>query len=487
MSPIAPSCRPLNPLLRRYAFACLLLVPMPGRAKLFLVELGATLSLAIPMMVGQFGQMLMGITDTVVLGRVGVVQLAAIGFSNTLLGTLYVGGIGVLASVGIFAAQAHGAKLDSAKVEVLRSAFWLSLFVGTSTAVIIFALLPVLTVFGEPAPVEIAARPYLAIVGLSLIPALGSMTAKTYCEALGKPVIPTVILYAGVILNVALNLPLVFGWFGLPALGIVGSAIATLCARIFILIGTIGYALFLTRLRWQALTLAGLSWQKMGGLFRTGLPIGCQYIAEAGAFNFGAIMMGWIGTIPLAAHQIVLTCAATTFMFPLGISIAAGVRLGHAVGSQTYSALRRIALGAIMISVLMAIGFAAIYLTLGRQTALLFTNETEVVDLAARLMIIAGIFQLADGIQVTSAGCLRGLADIRLPMLIGIFCYWAVAIPCGYIFAFHVQMGPTGVWIGLAAGLFVAAILLTWRLSAMTAPGRKGRFVFAGAENLETS
>ncbi len=116
---------------------------MPGRAKLFLVELGATLSLAIPMMVGQFGQMLMGITDTVVLGRVGVVQLAAIGFSNTLLGTLYVGGIGVLASVGIFAAQAHGAKLDSAKVEVLRSAFWLSLFVGTSTAVIVFALLPV--------------------------------------------------------------------------------------------------------------------------------------------------------------------------------------------------------------------------------------------------------------------------------------------------------------------------------------------------------
>jgi MATE family multidrug resistance protein len=140
-----------------------------------------------------------------------------------------------------------------------------------------------------------------------------------------------------------------------------------------------------------------------------------------------------------------------------------------------------------MISVLMSIGFAMIYLTLGRQTALLFTNETEVVDLAARLMIIAGIFQMADGIQVTSAGCLRGLADIRLPMLIGIFCYWAVAIPTGYIFAFHIQAGPTGVWIGLAAGLFVAAILLTWRLSAMTAPGRKGGFVFASTESLEAS
>jgi multidrug resistance protein, MATE family len=460
---------------------------MPGPRKLFRGELGATLALAIPMMVGQFGQMLMGITDTVVLGRVGVVPLAAIGFSNTLIGTLYVGGIGVLAAVGIFAAQAHGAKLESAKIEVFRSAFWLSLFVGAATAAIVFVALPVLKVFGEPIPVEIAARPYLAIVGLSLIPALASMSAKTYCEALGKPVIPTMILYAGVVLNVALNLPLVFGWFGLPALGLTGSAIATFCARIFVLIGIIWYALFLTRLKWQALTIKGLSWEKLGSLFRTGLPIGCQYLAESGAFNFSAIMMGWIGTIPLAAHQIVLTCAATTFMFPLGISIAAGVRVGHAVGSQAYSALRRIAFGALLVSTLMSVGFAAIYLTLGHQIALLFTNETEVVQLAERLLIITGIFQMADGIQVTSAGCLRGLADIRLPTLIGIFCYWAVAIPIGFICAFPLRIGPIGIWTGLAAGLFIVAILLTWRLQAMTAAGRQGRFVFGGSENLGAS
>jgi multidrug resistance protein, MATE family len=477
---------PLSPL-RHARFACLLVVLMPGARKLFQTELGATLSLAIPMMVGQFGQMLMGLTDTLVLGRVGVVSLAAIGFSNTLLGTLYVGGIGVLAAVGIFAAQAHGAKLDSAKVEVFRSAFWLSLFVGTAAAAIVVALLPVLSIFGEPIPVETAARPYLAIVGLSLIPALGSMSAKTYCEALGKPVIPTVILYVGVILNIALNLPLVFGWFGLPALGLIGSAIATLCARVFVLIGIIGYALFLTRLQWQALSVSGVSWDKVFSLFRVGLPIGCQYVAEAGAFYFSAIMMGWMGTVSLAAHQIVVTCAATTFMFPLGISIAAGVRVGHAVGSQAYSALRRIALGALMVSVLIQGGFAAIYLTLGHQVALLFTSQTDVVELASRLMIITGIFQLADGIQVTSAGCLRGLADIRLPMLIGIFCYWAVAIPTGCIFAFSLRTGPTGIWVGLAAGLFVAALLLTWRLQTVTGPGGQGRFVFGRTENFETT
>jgi len=460
---------------------------MPGHRKLFLAELGATLSLAIPMMVGQFGQMLMGLTDTLVLGRVGVVPLAAIGFSNTLLGTLYVTGIGLLAAVGIFAAQAHGAKLESSKVEVLRSALWLSLLVGSSAAVAVMASLPVLYLLGQPIAIEMAARPYLAIVGFSLIPALASMSAKTYCEALGKPVTPTVILYAGVVLNVALNLPLVFGWFGLPALGLLGSAIATLAARIFVLIGTIGYALLLTRLHWQDLAFSRVNWQKVGSLFQVGLPIGCQYLAEVAAFNFGAVMMGWMGTISLAAHQIVLTCAATTFMFPLGISMAAAVRLGHAVGSQAYSALRRIAFGAILFSTLIAIGFAVIYLTLGRQISHLFTSESDVVELASYLMIITGIFQLADGVQVTSAGCLRGLADIRLPMLIGLFCYWVVAIPTGFVFAFRIRTGPTGVWIGLATGLFVAATLLTWRLVRMTRAGRQGRFVFSREENLEAS
>src|SRR4051794_38505093 len=185
---------------------------MASQRKLFWTELRETLALALPMMIGQFGQMLMGITDTLVLGRVGVVPLAAVGFSNTLLGTLYVGGIGLLTSIGIFAAQAHGAGLEEEKVAIMRSALWLSLVAGTAAAALISLLLPILYIFGQPIAIETAARPYLAIVGLSLIPALGSMAAKIFCEALGKPVMPMVILYIGVGLNLLLNLPLVFGW-----------------------------------------------------------------------------------------------------------------------------------------------------------------------------------------------------------------------------------------------------------------------------------
>ncbi len=460
---------------------------MPARRTLFLTELRATLALAVPMMIGQFGQMLMGVTDTLVLGRVGVVPLAAVGFSNTLLGTLYVTGIGLLTSIGIFAAQAHGAQLEKAKIEVMRSAIWLSLLAGASASLLVWILLPVLRVFGQPIAIETAARPYLAIVGLSLIPALGSMAAKTFCEALGKPVMPTLILYVGVTLNLLLNLPLVFGWMGIPALGLLGSAIATLVSRLFVLVGTLGYALFLSRLKWSALAPSRVDWGRVRTLFRVGLPIGCQYLAEVGAFNFGAVMMGWMGTVALASHQVVITCAATSFMFPLGVSIAASVRVGHSVGSQAHTALRRIALGAIAISTIVGAGFAVLYFMAGREIVGLFTNEQEVVTLATRLMIVAGIFQIADGVQVTAAGCLRGLADVRLPMLIGFFCYWAVAIPTAFIVAFTARIGPIGIWIGLASGLFVAATLLTWRLVAMTRPGIQDRFVFSGTETVETS
>jgi MATE family multidrug resistance protein len=459
---------------------------MPSQQNLFLTELRATLTLAVPMMIGQFGQMLMGITDTLVLGRVGIVPLAAVGFSNTLLGTLYVGGIGLLTSTGIFAAQAHGANLEREKIEVMRSALWLSLLAGVAAAALILLLLPVLRIFGQPAPIEMAARPYLAIVGFSLVPALGSMAAKTFSEALGKPVMPTVILYLGVTLNLLLNLPLVFGWMGIPALGLLGSAIATLLSRFFVLAGTLAYALALSRLRWSALALSCVDWYRVGALFRIGLPVCCQYLAEVGAFSFGAVMMGWIGTVALASHQVVLTCAATTFMFPLGISMAAGVRIGHAVGSQAYAALRRIAFGAIGFSASVSAGFAAIYLAAGHEIAGLFTSENVVLDLAARLMVVAGIFQIADGIQVTAAGCLRGLADVRLPMVIGFFCYWAVAMPTAFVIAFIVSLGATGIWIGFAAGLFVAATLLTWRLFGMTRLGIRDRFVFSGTETAES-
>ena len=183
-------------------------------------------------------------------------------------------------------------------------------------------------------------------------------------------------------------------------------------------------------------------------------------------------MMGWIGADALAAHQIAITCAATTFMFPLGVSIAVGVRIGHAVGSGSQRLIRRIGFAGLGMSAAVMAGFATLFGLSGRTIAQLFSSDAEVTSISATLLLIAGMFQLADGIQVTAGGALRGLADVRVPMWLAYFFYWGVAIPAAYLLAFVLKAGAIGIWIGLALGLFTAATVLTLRFVRLTGPGR---------------
>jgi multidrug resistance protein, MATE family len=208
-------------------------------------------------------------------------------------------------------------------------------------------------------------------------------------------------------------------------------------------------------------------------LLRIGLPVGLQYLCEVGAFAFAAILMGWIGTAALAAHQIAITCAATTFMFPLGIGQAVGVRVGQAVGAGTNELVRMIGFGGLCLSGLITLIFALIYGILGHSIANAFNGDPAVVGLTSNLLLIAGLFQIADGVQVTAMGGLRGLADVRAPMIFAFTFYWLCAIPIGYLAAFELGAGAVGIWAGLATGLFIAAITLTIRFWLLTRPWRK--------------
>jgi len=183
--------------------------------------------------------------------------------------------------------------------------------------------------------------------------------------------------------------------------------------------------------------------------------------------------MGWIGTAALAAHQIAITCAATTFMFPLGISQAVGVRIGQAVGAGNHEAVRIIGLGGLCLSAVIMLFFALVYAILGHSIANAFNIDSAVVGLIANLLLVAGVFQIADGIQVTAMGGLRGLADVRVPMVLAFTFYWLCAIPIGYFAAFVLKAGAVGIWVGLAAGLFSAAITLTTRFWRMTRRGKR--------------
>jgi multidrug resistance protein, MATE family len=421
-------------------------------------------------MAGQAGQMLMNLTDTLVVGRLGVDPLAAVAFANSIVTVPLVFGIGLLAAIAILGSQAHGADLRERKEQLLRTSLWFSLGLGGVLAVIVLVLGPIYPILGPPEPVLRAAKPFLTILAWSLVPGLGFIAAKNYCESLGRPTVPMIILYVTVLLNLFLNVILVFGLLGAPRLGLAGSAYATLVARAASFFGTVVYALRITEMSGQELLLLKLNRNLLESLLRLGLPIGLQLFAEVGAFCFSAIMIGWISADALAAHQIAITCAATTFMFPLGIAQAVTVRIGHALGAGENEQVRKIGWGGLAGSALMMSCSAVTFATLNRPIAQLFSADRKVIAIAATLLFVAGIFQIADGLQVTAAGILRGLADVRMPMWISYACYWCVAIPIGYFVGFVFAVGAIGVWCGLALGLFVAAAVFIIRFCRLTRP-----------------
>jgi MATE family multidrug resistance protein len=222
------------------------------------------------------------------------------------------------------------------------------------------------------------------------------------------------------------------------------------------------------RAAWPRHWFAGGAGAATGNILRIGLPAGALHLCEVSGFAFGSLMMGWIGVVPLAAHQIAMTCAATTFMVPLGLSQAACVRVGHERGAGRRDRLRPIAYGSLVLAVAFMSLFVGIFLFCGKSIASWFVADASVVLLTSQLLLIAGIFQIVDGIQVVSAGILRGFEDTRIPMVIGIFSYWIIALPVSWFAAFRLGLGAPGVWMGFVVGLGVAAAALFsrvfWRL-----------------------
>jgi MATE family multidrug resistance protein len=440
-------------------------------------ELRKTAMLAFPITVSQVGQMLMGLLDTLMVGHVGVTSLAAAAFANSLVNLAFVFGIGLLASVGVLASQAHGAEMDEAKRAVLRGSVWFAVFVGGIVATILSISQPWLSLLGQPPEILETARPFMMLMSWSLIPALVFISAKSFCESLSRPIFPMIMMYVGVGLNVMLNWIFIFGQFGAPRLGLVGAGCGTLVSRIVTMTGTLWYCLWITRTPPSTISPVHIDLPTLRSLVTLGLPTGFQLLAESSAFSSAAILMGWISTTALAAHQIAITCAATTFMFPLGVSQAVSVRVGQAIGAGRYALVRTISAGGLGLSAGIMALFAIIYALFRYSIIGCFTSDHDVILLAGSLLIIAGLFQVADGVQVTALGGLRGLADVRIPMLLAFGFYWLFAIPVGYLTAFTWHLGAAGIWIGLAIGLFLAATVLTLRLWRLTSPGSRFAFV----------
>jgi MATE family, multidrug efflux pump len=425
-----------------------------------------TLALAVPIIAGFVGQMLMGWADTIMVGKIGVIPLAACAFANTVLAVPLVFGFAVLSSVSVRASLAFGAGRKRLSGEALRSGLLIALLLGILVGGGLHLAAPFLSLLGQGDEITNTSRNFLVLCAWSAVPVFITTAAKNFCEALSRPWVPFWIMMAGVLLNIALNWVLIYGNLGLPALGIDGAGVATATARTAVATAVVAYLLTAPSLK-QALPLA---WFRRGcgaeirRLLALGLPSGGLQLAEVSGFASGSLMMGWLGPGALAAHQIAITCAATTFMIPLGLSQAVAVRIGQARGAAEQARYLPIIFGTWGITASIMTISAVLFMGAGTVIATWFVENSAVTTLAAELLLIAGLFQIFDGIQVTSAGALRGFEDTRTPLLIGVLSYWVVALPISYLCAFNLGLGPPGIWFGFVAGLAVASAVLVTRL-----------------------
>ena len=441
-------------------------------------ELRGLVRLALPVAVVQMGLMLQGLVDTAMVGRVTETQLAAVTLGNLYFFSVAVVGMGLLMALDPLISQAHGAG-DRAGIGVaVQRGLVLSVILTLAAAGLLALAEPVLTLLGQPAQVVPIAAGYARALIAGMWPFYGFVVLRQVLQALGRvaPIVWTIVLAN--VLNAFANWVLVFGNLGAPALGAVGSGWATSISRWFmclmvLVLGARALAPHLRNFRREALRVAAL-WR----MARLGLPIGLQLFVEFGAFGATGIAMGWLGTAALAGHQIALNLASFAFMIPLGISQAAAVLVGRAVGRGRAGSARRHAGGAILVCCAVMAVTAAIFLALPGPLADQFTTQAEVARVAAVLIPVAGMFQLVDGVQVVCAGALRGVADTLRPMIYNVVGFWLFGLPVGLVLGFGTGVGPVGLWWGLAAGLGAVAAMLLRRVRARFS-GRLERFAVA--------
>jgi multidrug resistance protein, MATE family len=433
-------------------------------------EARATLILAVPIMIGQLSQMLMGVTDSVMIGRTGTVPLAASSFGVGVFNVFFIVGVGLLTPVAVFASRSRGAGRHDEAGEFLRHGLLLALVSGAVELALIVYLGRHLEWFHQKPEVLAAVNPFFILIGISLIPVLAYLALRQFAESMGRPWVPMLIILGGVVLNAFLNWVFIYGHLGVPALGLTGAGISTLTSRL------LGSALIFAWLRldpamraaWPRRWLAPFSWQRLRQMLSVGLPTSGCLLFEGGAFAAATVMMGWLGAVPLAAHQVAISCAALTFMLALGLSMAVGIRMSAAAGAAEHSRLRPIWLGGVGMSVVFSGIVAAAFLAYGRGIAACFIQDPAVISTAAMLLVVAAAFQVFDCGQVVNSAALRGLTDVKIPAVITFVAYWVIALPLGYVLGIRGRYGPAAIWIGLAAGLAVAAVLLGFRFMRLT-------------------
>ncbi|MEO9475155.1 MAG: MATE family efflux transporter [Cyclobacteriaceae bacterium] len=426
-------------------------------------HLRRNIKLAYPVIIGQVGHIMVSVADTMMVGKVGVIPLAAATFGSTFYTVLMIFGIGVSYAITPLVA-ATDSKNQSRLMQFFQNGLALNVVLSLVLVSIGLLVAPFLEYFGQEPEVAALAGPYLIVMCLSLVPLMHFQTYRQFSEGLSDTFNPMWVSILANLLNIGLNYILIYGAFGVPAYGLIGAGYATLIARVVMAI----LMYMVTKKK-----LSGFKWHFDRSIIKKmlniGVPSGMQYVFEVGAFAAAAIMAGWINAESQAAHQIGINLAAITYMAATGLGAAGTIRIGNQMGLKNIKDLK-IAGYSLMLTVIVFMVICGLaFIIFRHQLVALYITDTFVQGLAAGLLIVAAAFQVSDGMQAVGLGVLRGLTDVKIPTVVTFIAYWMIAIPGGYVLGFVFDLGVYGIWYGLLGGLTVSAILHVLRFRHLVA------------------
>ena len=426
----------------------------------YLLYYRRNLIVAFPVMLTQLGAALVGLIDTIMVGHYSTTDLAAVSFANGVFFTFMVFAMGAVMAVTPLVGQSYVQHKDERVAALLLNGLWFTLLLGGVTCAVLGACVPLIDYMGQDPDVVKAARPYLVMRIIGMLPFLLFCLEKQFMEGLGNTIVAMIVTVGINLLNILLNWVFIFGHWGAPAMGAAGAGLSTMIA--WILLPIVFLICILRREKWRKYVVmcrGGLSDRAMvHELLHVGAPIGLQTTMETVLFTLSFIMVGWINKEALAAHQVTNQIADFAFMLSLGISSATTIRVSHQYGLGDLHATKMAANASVHLILLMNTLGALVMISLRHHLPYLFTNDQEVVTLASQLLIFAGLLQYADGLQCVGAGMLRGVTDVKVPMWITVITYVVVALPLGYILMFPAGLGAVWMWISFVVALTIAAI-----------------------------
>lgn len=423
------------------------------------------LRIAFPVILSFAGQQLVQVMDTIMVGRLGAVELSAVSLSSAIITNIMMIGLGIAMSLTPLTGIHHARNEREQSGVLFQNSMLLNLLIGMLLCGILCLINPMLRLFGQPQSVLEILDGYYFSVTLSLIPYLFFMTFKQFLEGLGNTFYSMLITLGCNALNIFLNFGFIYGYMGFPELGVTGAGVATLISRIMmpIIFALIVFIKKEYRSYFSFFSLKMLSLKKQIELLKVGFPIAAQMTLELFSLTFMTIMMGWLGEKTLAANQIVQTMIGFSFMIANGVAAASTILVSHDYGRKDVDSIRNHAYSAIHLGILIMIFFALLYAFGGEYLARIFSTDEEVIAITTKLFLVIAVFEIFDGTQVTALGALRGLTDVKRPMYYALICYILIEIPVGYILGFPLGLGAVGIVGGFMAGLILAAILFLLR------------------------